>query len=137
MKKAIRTVIDTNIVISSLWGGNAKSIIDLWAAGKITAVLSPDVLGEYTDVLAGFNVSQEQMESFLEVFMDSKYTVFVNPAHKIDAVKKDRKDNMFIECAIAGKADYIISGDKHLLEIKEYGGIKIVKAAELLAIRMG
>ncbi|MCG2722043.1 MAG: putative toxin-antitoxin system toxin component, PIN family, partial [Thermodesulfovibrionales bacterium] len=52
----------------------------------------------------------------------------------IEAVPEDPEDNKFIECALTCKADYIVSGDRHLLNLKEYAGIKILKASEFLAI---
>ena len=58
------------------------------------------------------------------------YTVY--PDKSIKVVKDDPDDDVFIECALAGDADYIVSGDKHLLDLKSYGKIKIVNAAEFI-----
>ena len=55
------------------------------------------------------------------------YSEIVYPKEKVNVVKEDPKDNMVLECAIACKADYIITGDKHLLKLKEFRSIKIVK----------
>ncbi len=56
----------------------------------------------------------------------------VSPTVKLDVIKADPKDNIILECAVAGNADYIVSGDKHLLDLKEFSGIKILKPAEFL-----
>ena len=58
----------------------------------------------------------------------------VEPKEEIKFIKEDPKDNIILECALAAKAGYIVSGDKHLLKLKEYKGIKIMSAREFLDI---
>jgi predicted nucleic acid-binding protein len=55
----------------------------------------------------------------------------VYPKKKLNIVKKDPSDNKILECALEAKASFVISGDRHLLEIKEYDGIKIVSPREI------
>ena len=57
-------------------------------------------------------------------------SMIVEPKEKIDAVKDDPKDDIFIETAVAGNVDYIISQDNHLLKLKEFRGIKIITPDE-------
>ena len=57
-------------------------------------------------------------------------SIIVEPKEKIDIVKDDSKDNIFIETAVAGNADYIVTQDNHLLKLKEFGGIKILTPEE-------
>ena len=57
-----------------------------------------------------------------------------NVTRQIQAVYDDPDDDKFIECAVSGNADYIISGDQHLLQLKEYSGIKILNASEFLEL---
>jgi predicted nucleic acid-binding protein len=59
---------------------------------------------------------------------------FVTPAEKIFVVLADTTDNKFIEAAVTGKTDYIVSGDKHLLDLKEYKSIPIITAREFIGI---
>lgn len=81
-------------------------------------------------LLDKFKVPPEKVEEFLEIIVfDSK---IVYPKNKLDIVKKDPSDNKVIECAIEAEASFVVSGDKHLLEIKEYKGIKIVSPREFL-----
>lgn len=58
----------------------------------------------------------------------------VKPTKKLDIVKDDPDDNKILECAIAGKVDYIISNDEHLLKLKEFEGIPIIKPEEFLKL---
>ncbi|WP_425274152.1 PIN domain-containing protein [Thermoanaerobacter siderophilus] len=56
------------------------------------------------------------------------------PKQKIEVIKEDPKDNIFLECALEGSCDFIVTGDNHLLQLKEYKNIKIVKAEEFVTI---
>jgi len=58
----------------------------------------------------------------------------VVPKEKLHIVYKDPTDNKIVECAVAGNADYIVSGDKHLLDLKRYGGIDIISPARFLKL---
>jgi len=58
----------------------------------------------------------------------------VRPKEKVSVVKKDPTDNKFLECALAANADYIMSGDKHLLELREFRNIKIIRTWEILKL---
>ncbi len=56
----------------------------------------------------------------------------VSPKEKFDVIKKDKDDNKIIDAAVEGKVDYIVSSDKHLLDLKQFKGIKIVTPKEFL-----
>ncbi len=62
----------------------------------------------------------------------ASFSQIIQPRTKVDAVKEDPTDNKFLEAAMEADADYIVSGDKHLLKLKEFSGIKIVKAKQFL-----
>lgn len=82
-----------------------------------------------------FGLSEEEIEVLLAlVSMNSES---VQPEQKLDIVKGDPSDNKFLECAVAGKADYIVSGDRHLLSIIEYNGIRIVDSGEFVRAVFG
>jgi len=132
MKKSMRVVIDTNVLISSFWGKKPGEVIDLWSKGALTAVISPDILQEYLEVMQRFKLKEEDMDAVMEVLSDTAHNIYVTPHEKVNAVKKDSSDNKFIECAIAGKAGYIISGDRQLRDVGEYKDVKILTPAEFL-----
>ncbi len=58
----------------------------------------------------------------------------VNPKIKVNVVAEGPDDNKFLECALESRADFIVSGDKHLLRFREFKGIKIVSAREFLEL---
>ena len=64
----------------------------------------------------------------------SSQAVMAEPTVVLDAIKEDESDNRYLECAVEGKARYIISGDKHLLELGEYRGIVILSPAAFMTL---
>ncbi|HCN19883.1 MAG TPA: putative toxin-antitoxin system toxin component, PIN family [Candidatus Brocadiales bacterium] len=129
----MRVVIDTNVFISSFFGGNPRKIIDLWRKEKITLCLSGDILEEYTEVLKRIGLEDEdELRELLTLFSKGFNIVFTARTAKINVVKGDPDDNKFIECAVALKAKVIITGDKTLEALKEYAGIKILTPAQFL-----
>ena len=131
MKKII-SVIDTNIVISSLWGGKPGKVIELWNKGVFIAAISPDVLQEYLAVLSRFDITQEELDDFTLLFLNENRSKFVIPSEKIYIIKEDHSDNRFLECASVSNADYIVSGDAHLLRAEKYGKTQIVNVEKFL-----
>lgn len=129
----MRVVIDTNIFVSSFFGGNPKKIIDLWKNEKITLCLSHAVLDEYIDVLRRIGLKDEQeLEELLSLFSKGFNILFTTKTPKINIVKSDPADDKFIECAVALKADVIVTGDRKILDINEYTGIRILTPQHFL-----
>jgi hypothetical protein len=130
----MRIVVDTNIFVSSFFGGNPRKIIDLWQNEKITLCLSGDILDEYVDVLnrIGFK-GEPEIEELLSLFSSGFNILFTTKTPVIKIVKEDPEDDKFIECAVALKAKVVVTGDKALLAIKEYRGIQILTPAQLLS----
>ena len=129
----IRVVIDTNVFVSSFFGGNPKKIIDLWKNEEIVLCLSRDVLDEYVDVLQRIGLKDEnEIEELLSLFARGFNILFTTKTPKIRVVKDDPEDDKFIEDAVALKADVIITGDKALTRMGEYMGIKILTPEQFL-----
>lgn len=126
-------VIDTNVFISSFFGGNPRKIIDLWKMGKLTLCLSKDILDEYIEVLGRIGLEGErELEELLALFSKGFNITFTTKTPKINAVKADPDDNKFIECAVALKADVIITGDRALGAVKAYEGVRVLTPAQFL-----
>ncbi len=119
-------VLDTNVLISSLWGGTPKKIIDLWKKSKLKLLVSDEIVSEYNVVLKRFQFPNEFYVEFLDVLSNSECTIRVNPHKNFYLIKDDPADNKFLDCAFKGHADYIISGDKHLKCLKKFEGIEIL-----------
>ncbi|MBM4340442.1 MAG: putative toxin-antitoxin system toxin component, PIN family [Deltaproteobacteria bacterium] len=129
----MKAVIDTNLFVSSFFGGNPRRIIGLWKMGKIILCLSKDILVEYIDVLQRVGLNDEdEIEELLSLFAKGVNIIFTIKTPKIIAVKTDPDDNKFIECAIALRAEVIITGDKALRAVDEYRGIKILSPQQFL-----
>ncbi len=129
----IRAVIDTNVFVFSFFGGNPKKIIDLWKDEEVVLCLSKDVLDEYVDVLQRVGLKDEsEMEELLSLFARGFNIRFTTKTPEIKVVKDDPEDDKFIECAVALKAEVIITGDKALKKIGEYMGIRILTPQEFL-----
>lgn len=128
-------VIDTNVVISALnFGGNPKVVLELARKNRIQNTTSPFIINEVEKVLT--QKFGWQMEVTREVLNDfQNFSQVVNPPETL-AVISYPPDNRILECAVAGRADYLISGDHHLTDLKAYDQIKIVTPTEFLAIFM-
>ncbi len=130
----MKVVIDTNVFVSSFFGGNPRRIIDLWKKGKIILCLSKDILDEYVDVLHRIGLKEEEeMEELLSLFAKGFNILFSSKTPKIRAVKNDPADDKFIACAVGLKAEVIITGDRAVKALGEYMGIKILSPQHFLA----
>ena len=123
----MRVVLDTNVFISSLLTpeGNPRKVIDLWRFEKITLCLSKDTLAEYFSALVRLGIADEPEAAELVHLFEERY----NQVYCMS----DPADNKFIECAGAASAKCIISGDRHLLNLHRFKGIRIMSPAEFLA----
>jgi putative PIN family toxin of toxin-antitoxin system len=131
----MRVVIDTNVFVSSFFGGKPKKIIDLWRAEKITLCLSAGILDEYIDVLRRIGLEDEdELDELLSLFSKGFNILFTTKTPKLKVIRNDPDDDKFIECAVALKASVIVSGDREVLAIKEYMGIKIFTPSEFLEL---
>lgn len=129
----MKVVIDTNVFVSSFFGGNPKKIIDLWRKEKITLCLSKDILDEYVEVLRRIGLEdEEELSELLNLFSKGFNIAFTAKTPEINLVEDDPDDDKFIECAVALKAKAVITGDKALGAVKEYMGIKILTPAQFL-----
>ena len=129
-----RVVLDTNIFVSMALGGHVGKINDEWRAGKFILVVSEDIVSEYLEVLQRPKLRLKSRTIAAIVNRIYRKAEFVAPEEKIFVVLADTTDNKFIEAAITGSTDYIVSGDKHLLDLKEYQSIPIITAREFLDI---
>ena len=131
----MKVVLDANIFISSFfWGGNPRKVVERAINKFDDLLITKEILGEIEDVLGRpkFHAGKDEIEYFISSI--EEIGVRIVPGKKITNGSRDKTDNKYIECGIAGGVDYIISGDSHLLEMKEYRNITIVSAKEYLEI---
>ena len=134
----MRLVLDTNTVVSGLfWGGLPGQLLDAARAGKVELYTSPALLGELARVLRRrkFSTRVERLSASVDELIEGygELAQFVRPAAISPVVLADPEDDHVLACALAAKADFIVSGDSHLLSLKTYQGIAIVGAVEALA----
>lgn len=126
-----RVVIDTNIIISSVfWRGRPYEVVRKGILKEYQLVISNAILDEVVDKLRNkFHFPEEGIQKLADILLIHSH--LIEPTSKFDIVR-DKNDNKIIECAFDGKADYIVTGDPDLLSIKEFRGIKIITAKEFL-----
>lgn len=131
----LKVVADTNIYISAiLWGGKPEKIRKLARKKKFELLISEVILAEIAEILKRkFNWPDWQISQTIESLRT--ITTLVTSRHTLKVIKKHDPDNRILECAAEGKAQYIVSGDKHhLLPLKEYQRTKILSLAEFLEV---
>jgi len=131
----VRVVLDTNAVVSALlFRGISSELVSLWQKGLITLLLSREILDEYLRVFSylKFELSEEEIKELIQEEI-LPYAEVVKPKRRLRVVQRDPSDDKFIECAVAGKARVIISGDKDLLSLGRYRQIRILSPAKFLA----
>jgi putative PIN family toxin of toxin-antitoxin system len=139
----IRAVFDTNVLISALFSPKRPpaQLLELALQGKIRLIISPHLIAEIERVLTYPKVKKllkkrntglgEVGEAIAKVL---KGAVWTPGDLTVEAVPDDPADDMVLACAVEGNADFIISGDHHLLDLKNYQGIKIVTPARFLEL---
>jgi len=128
----MRVVVDTNIIVSGYLGGALEEIIVAWKSGKFTLVVSKVIADEYLKVLRRpkFKIERAEVDDFAALLL--KIADFAIPTESINAIPADPTDNKFLEAAVEGKANLIVSGDGHLLELETFRNIPIITAREFI-----
>ena len=136
----MKVVLDANIYVSSMLNnhGNPKRIMAMWEQGDFDVLVSESIIDEvgrvlrYPRIVKRHKQDEEAIERFLKLLASE--AVIVEPAEVLDVVQEDESDNRYLECAIEGKAQYVVSGDQHLLKLGEYKGIIIIPPAAFVAL---
>lgn len=134
-ERGLKVVFDTNILVSAwLWEGNESKLIESVEEGIIHGYSSEQLIEELCRTLRypRFDLSQDDVASIRGYYL--LLFKVVRPKQTISIILEDPEDNRVLECALEAEADYVVSGDHHLLSFGEFRGIKIVKAAELLKV---
>jgi putative PIN family toxin of toxin-antitoxin system len=127
-----RVVFDTNIFLSAFtFGGKLEVVFEMVRAGSIQLIVSTSILAELASILKSrFAWDDEDIREALMVL--ARHAELVKPGMRL-RVLEDDADNRVLECAVEGHAEWIISGDHHLLSLKEFRGIRIVRVSEFLS----
>lgn len=128
-----RIVLDSNVVISAfLFGGVPARLLELALNGSIECFTSLPILDEIRDVLLRpkFDLSSEQALTLIEELHDLCQVVM--PSEKVLVVNDDPDDNIILECTISADAEVIVTGDSHLLRIRQWQDIQILSPSDFL-----
>ena len=135
----IRAVLDTNVFVSSLLNktGAPARLIDAWRAGEYMLVTSPAIMAEIKAVLElprirkRYLLSDHDIGQLLDLL--EKDAILVPGRSEVcNAIPQDPTDHIFLSCALEAGADFIISGDRHLLSLKVFEGIPILPVVQFL-----
>jgi len=127
----VKIVLDTNVLVSGVfWGGIPEKILESIVAGDVVLYASQDMVREYFRILDKIGKKNTDLIGQWKILLIELIKI-VEPKVKIKSCR-DACDNMFLECAVTAKAQYIISGDDDLLSMKEINGIQIVTPREYL-----
>lgn len=135
----MKVVFDTNTVVSaSFWRGKPFDCLVVWAEGRCEAVVSPAVLAEYHEIVEDLRPEYPDRKAVEWAVALSESALLVFPSVRATGATTDPDDEKILECALAGDADLIVTGDKkHLLPLKTFGGARIIDASEFLKLMDG
>lgn len=132
----LKVVLDTNVLVSSLMPSKLRAIREALKSAKFILISSSPIFNELLEVVnrpkIASIIDQEAKSLLIELIREK--ALFVSPPKSQTVIiTKDPFDDHFLHAAKAAKADLIISGNKHLLELKSYGGIPILPASDFLS----
>lgn len=130
----LKIVIDTNVWISGLiFGGMPEKIIELFVNGDVVLITSEENMSELRrKIHQKFPLFSPQLP-ILEATIRDQAIVVMLGTHRVE-VSRDIDDNKFIETALTGSANYLVSGDKDLLVLEAYENIQIIKPVDFLKL---
>lgn len=128
----VKALIDTSVMLSVAFprGELVKELRDMIADGAFTLVTSKEIMAElyriihYPRILKQFKPSKDDIDDFIGMVMEK--ALITRGRYKLEKIKDDPTDDMFLACAMEAKADYIVSRDPHLRNLKHFHGVKIV-----------
>ena len=129
----MRVVLDTNVVVSAaFFGGPPLRVVDAWISGQLQVVLSPSIFDEYLRVCDRLSASYPgtDYQPLLTAFLASGLLV-ADPIEE-GAITADPDDDKFMRCAQLAEST-VVSGDRHLLDVDGWQGVRVVTPATLLA----
>jgi putative PIN family toxin of toxin-antitoxin system len=133
-------VLDTNVLVSAVLSprGTPSRILELAQTGGFAVTVSEVLIAEYGEVLLSpefverYHLARAEVIDLLSSF--AQLATIVQTVESLRVVEQDPDDDRVLECAVAGGADYIVSGDKHLLNLGEYEGIRILSPGDFLRV---
>jgi len=130
----IKVVFDTNILFSGTgWRGSPFQCLQLALQGKVTLLSCREILAEYHEKLQT-KLGMTPAQATRGVAEILSFSTLIEIDRSLHVILDDPDDDKVVECAVKGNATHIVSGDHHLLDLKEYNGIPIIRAADFIRI---
>lgn len=137
MGKKTKVVIDTNVIVSAFgWHGKPKDVVRLASSGKIVNFISAEILDELRRVISypKFCFPETLHAEILETMFS--ISTLIESGEIVYVIKDDPSDNRILECAVSAGAEFIITGDSHLLNLKNFKGIEILTPDDFLDMQI-
>ena len=117
------------MISALLFSGTAARLVPLWQSRRITLLISRAILTEYLRVFAypKFQLSDQEIRLLVEDEL-LPFVQTVRVRRRLAVVRRDPDDDKFLECAVAGRAGYLVTGDRDLRELGTFRGITILTA---------
>ncbi len=128
----VNVVMDTCAITAAMFGGRSKKILQAWHDGQCRFFYSAPVEREYRHILLKIPPIRQKAQRFMNTLKTNKHTEKVVKPPNVVANIEDPDDIKFLACAVGGNVDFLVTLDNHLLKLKNYEGIKIVRPAEFL-----
>ena len=121
------------MISALLFSGTASRLVSLWQSRRITVLISREILTEYLRVFAypKFQLSDQEIRPLIEEEL-LPFVETIRVRRRLVVVRRDPDDDKFLECAVAGRATYLVTGDRDLRELGSFRGITILTAGEFL-----
>lgn len=128
----IRVVPDTNIILSAIfWKGNSYEVIRRGLMGEYRLISSPEIIEEVRKKLEfKFGFPEERIEQQTQILLH--YFEIIDPNRKVDVVR-DKNDNKIVACAADAQAQFIVTGDKDLLILKNFESVQVITPRQFLS----
>ncbi|GIK76061.1 MAG: hypothetical protein BroJett021_50490 [Chloroflexota bacterium] len=137
MTERLRAVFDTNVIVSAFLSRSPTSptqeLIDRWLADEFTLVVCTAIVDELIEKLVERGVARSEIETFVALLDAFAEWVDIQEAAVIRLIPDDADDDVVIACALAGKADFVVTYDPHFAPLSNsYQGVRITKALPFL-----
>jgi len=121
------------VISALLFSGTAARLVPLWQSRRITLLISREIFAEYLRVFAypKFQLSDQEIRSLIEEEL-LPFVETIRVRRRLAVVRRDPDDDKFLECAVAGRAQYLVTGDRDLRELGTFRGTTILTAGEFL-----
>lgn len=129
----MKVVVDTNVLVSGIfWGGRPGEVLNHWRSGKADLLATIDTLEEYLRVIARLGKHEPELVEEWTAYL-WKHLMLVEKTVALHECR-DPHDDMFLECAVSGGADCIVTGDDDLLVMGSVRGVRVVSVNGFLSL---